>query len=234
MTSPSMQDDITRLSECLNTIVLEELSNSEYTSYFYIRNLLNRISQKQHNLTSYRLLDKASYALASLQANQEKRLNEAEKLLDYIECHYLDAYDQAKKYFESKAYTKLRMFYLSLKHRAITDVFNQLKNNMHSIEINVHKDAAFNEDKQQAQSLIQQDELKSFKEYQTMFEKMSLDRLLARVMQEIPENAGPLNPERLVIRSFKTLQELSPDYLSRLISYYESLLTLQLLTNLDR
>ena len=233
MISSSIQDDIIRLSESLNTIVLEELSNSEYINYFYIRNLLNRIGQKQHRLSSHRLINKASSALSNLQANQEKRFNEAKKLLEDVECHYLDAYDQAKMYFESKAYTKLRMFYLSLKHRAIVDVFTQLKNNMHSIELNVPNGASF-EGKQQAQSLIKQDELKSFKEYQTMFEKMSLDRLLAKVMQEIPENAGPLNPERLVIRSFKTLQELSPDYLGRLISYYESLLTLQLLGGVDR
>ena len=70
-------------------------------------------------------------------------------------------------------------------------------------------------------------DLQSFKEYQVMFEKMALDRLLAKVMQQIPENAGPLNPERLVIRSFKALQDISPEYLSHLISYYESLLILQ-------
>ncbi len=70
-------------------------------------------------------------------------------------------------------------------------------------------------------------ELQSFGQYQEMFEKMALDRLLAKVMQQIPENAGPLNPERLVIRSFKALQDISPEYLSRLLSYYESLLILQ-------
>ncbi|MFT6028787.1 MAG: hypothetical protein ACI8O8_000516 [Oleiphilaceae bacterium] len=70
-------------------------------------------------------------------------------------------------------------------------------------------------------------DLQSFRRYQVMFEKMALDRLLAKVMQQIPENAGPLNPERLVIRSFKALQDISPEYLSRLISYYESLLILQ-------
>ena len=74
-------------------------------------------------------------------------------------------------------------------------------------------------------------ELQSFKHYQDMFEKMALDRLLAKVMNQIPENAGPLNPERLVIRSFKALQDISPEYLSRLISYYESLLSLQTFNN---
>tara|TARA_R110001592_G_scaffold291131_1_gene560392 strand:+ start:27191 stop:27832 length:642 start_codon:yes stop_codon:yes gene_type:complete len=70
-------------------------------------------------------------------------------------------------------------------------------------------------------------DLQSFGEYQVMFEKMALDRLLSKVMQQIPENAGPLNPERLVVRSFKALQDISPEYLKRLISYYESLLILQ-------
>jgi len=70
-------------------------------------------------------------------------------------------------------------------------------------------------------------ELQALKHYQQLFEKMAVERLLNKVMQEIPENAGPLNPERVVIRCLSTLQDISPSYAMRLMGYYESLISLQ-------
>jgi len=61
-----------------------------------------------------------------------------------------------------------------------------------------------------------------------------VERLLNKVMQEIPENAGPLNPERVVIRCLSALQDISPAYALRLISYYESLICLQSLPLQDK
>jgi len=77
-------------------------------------------------------------------------------------------------------------------------------------------------------------ELQAVKQYQQLFEKMSVERLLNKVMQEIPENAGPLNPERVVIRCLSALQDISPAYALRLISYYESLICLQNLPLQDK
>ena len=77
-------------------------------------------------------------------------------------------------------------------------------------------------------------ELQAVKHYQQLFEKMAVERLLNKVMQEIPENAGPLNPERVVIRCLSALQDISPAYALRLISYYESLICLQNLPLQDK
>jgi hypothetical protein len=63
---------------------------------------------------------------------------------------------------------------------------------------------------------------------------MSVERLLNKVMQEIPENAGPLNPERMVIRCLSALQDISPVYAMRLIGYYEALIGLQSLPLSDK
>ena len=41
-----------------------------------------------------------------------------------------------------------------------------------------------------------------------------------------PENAGPLNPHMLVLRSLALMRQLSPDYLQRFLSHVDSLLWL--------
>lgn len=84
------------------------------------------------------------------------------------------------------------------------------------------------------QERLPRQDLQAVKHYQQMFEKMAVERLLNRVMQEIPENAGPLNPERMVIRCLSALQDISPAYAMRLISYYESLICLQSLPLQDK
>ena len=53
------------------------------------------------------------------------------------------------------------------------------------------------------------------------------EQRLTRVMQEGPEDAGPLNSQALIIRSLNTMHELSPGYINRFISYMDTLLWLE-------
>ena len=70
-------------------------------------------------------------------------------------------------------------------------------------------------------------ELKSVRHFRQSLEKISIEKLVARAMKEVPEDAGPLNPQMLVIRSLTTMRELSPQYLNRFVSYMDTLLWLE-------
>lgn len=48
-----------------------------------------------------------------------------------------------------------------------------------------------------------------------------------RAISECPEDAGPLNPQRLVIRALTTMEGLSADYTNRFMTYVDTLLYLQ-------
>ncbi len=50
---------------------------------------------------------------------------------------------------------------------------------------------------------------------------------LTRTIEEGPEDAGPLNSQALIIRSLTTMQELSPSYINRFVSYIDTLLWLE-------
>ena len=69
-------------------------------------------------------------------------------------------------------------------------------------------------------------ELKTVRESRATWARMSVDKQLALAMKRGPENAGPINSHNLVLRSLAMMQEISPGYLSRMVSYVDTLLFL--------
>jgi hypothetical protein len=52
---------------------------------------------------------------------------------------------------------------------------------------------------------------------------LSATRQLARSRESVPENAGPLNSSVLVHRALSLMQDVSPEYLHRFVSYADEL-----------
>ena len=69
-------------------------------------------------------------------------------------------------------------------------------------------------------------ELKTVRESRAAWARMSVDRQLSQAMKQAPVNAGPINSHMLVLRSLAMMQDISPDYLSRMVSYIDTLLAL--------
>jgi hypothetical protein len=69
-------------------------------------------------------------------------------------------------------------------------------------------------------------ELKIVRESRATWARMSVDKQLALAMKQAPKNAGPINSHMLVLRSLAMMQAISPDYLSRMVSYADTLLSL--------
>ncbi len=70
-------------------------------------------------------------------------------------------------------------------------------------------------------------ELKSLKQFRDSLAKEHAEQRVADALANKPENAGPLNPEMLAIRSLATIRDLSPDYLNRFVAYMDTLLWLE-------
>lgn len=69
-------------------------------------------------------------------------------------------------------------------------------------------------------------DLKTVRESRATWAKMSVERQLSLAMKQGPQNAGPINSHMLVLRSLAMMQDISPDYLSRFVSYVDTLLFL--------
>jgi hypothetical protein len=71
-----------------------------------------------------------------------------------------------------------------------------------------------------------QKELKSLRHFRTTWDRLVASRRLTDSMAKAPLNAGPLNSQRLVHRSLSLMHDVSPEYLSRFVSYVDTLLWL--------
>lgn len=66
-------------------------------------------------------------------------------------------------------------------------------------------------------------ELKVLDYFREAWSRVSTDRQLRQSLEQVPDNAGPLNSSRLVHRSLSLMRELSPGYLRQFLSYVDAL-----------
>ncbi|PLW69965.1 DUF2894 domain-containing protein [Pseudohalioglobus lutimaris] len=70
-------------------------------------------------------------------------------------------------------------------------------------------------------------ELKAARRFHSAMVKLNADKVVTQALEEVPAEAGPLNPQRLATRSLATMRDLSPHYLSRFVSYVDTLFWLE-------
>ena len=232
-TDTTSQFKLDQLTQQFDNLPVAHLSSANLTKRLYIASLINRAnlpSVRHKTLLLDNIMLKVEQALSELETALRQKQQKGQEQLTIIEEEYDYVFEKAQSLLEAQLFSELARLFKAVKQKKYTRSFNELVDEMSNNELDIsYSGLAEKEGKKTNQT-----QLKSFQQYQVMFEKMALSRLLSRVMKEIPENARPLNPERLVIRSFKVLQDISPDYLSRLLAYYESLLTLKLLNNADK
>ncbi|WP_101759856.1 DUF2894 domain-containing protein [Oceanicoccus sp. KOV_DT_Chl] len=70
-------------------------------------------------------------------------------------------------------------------------------------------------------------ELKSIRLFRESWSKIHSEQRVMHSINDGPEAPGPLNEQKLMIRSLETMRELSPQYLSRFVAYIDTLLWLE-------
>jgi hypothetical protein len=70
-------------------------------------------------------------------------------------------------------------------------------------------------------------ELKSYAPLRESLAALATARMLEREQRRKPADSGPLNPQRLALRSLESMRELSPAYLGRFVSYLDALFWLE-------
>jgi hypothetical protein len=70
-------------------------------------------------------------------------------------------------------------------------------------------------------------ELKTIRNFRNTWSKLSVDKEVARAIEQAPKNAGPINSHMLVLRSLALMRDISPDYLNRFMTYADTLLCLE-------
>jgi hypothetical protein len=69
-------------------------------------------------------------------------------------------------------------------------------------------------------------ELRTVRQHRSTWARLSVERRMAQSQALVPENAGPLNTQRLLHQALTLMRDASPDYVHRFISHVEALLWL--------
>lgn len=72
-----------------------------------------------------------------------------------------------------------------------------------------------------------QPELRAVQQFGSTWARLRVDQHLVRAQAQQPENAGPLNSQRLALQTLQTLRGLSPAYLQRFMAHADALLWLE-------
>jgi Protein of unknown function (DUF2894) len=70
-------------------------------------------------------------------------------------------------------------------------------------------------------------ELRSAQRFRETWERLGAEGQVRRALDRAPVNAGPLNPQRLMLDTLARMGELSPHYLRRFLAHTETLLWLE-------
>ena len=70
-------------------------------------------------------------------------------------------------------------------------------------------------------------ELRSAQRFRETWERIAAESQVQQVQARAPQNAGPLNPQRLMGNTLAQMGELSPHYLRRFLAHAETLLWLE-------
>lgn len=73
----------------------------------------------------------------------------------------------------------------------------------------------------------QPNELQALAYFRRTWARLAVNRSMNQSLAKTPKNAGPLNSHRLVLRALQLMQETSPAYLNRFVSYVDALLALE-------
>jgi len=70
-------------------------------------------------------------------------------------------------------------------------------------------------------------ELRAVRQFSATWARLRVEQQLARALARQPDNAGPLNSQRLMLQALQRLAQLSPAYLQRFMAHADALLWLE-------
>jgi hypothetical protein len=185
--------------------------------------------------------------LHTYQQRFERSLAEAAAILEQLSAHSQDVTGQAQSLFAAREFRQLRRLQAQLVSSAKADGLAELASCLdherqsntrgkHGLEdqmLRQERDIAATVSDAASQPGISTpprtgpDELASGRQLRRSQNRSSTRLRVQRAISECPDDAGPLNPQKLVIRALTTMEGLSPDYTNRFMTYVDTLLYLQ-------
>lgn len=191
----------------------------------YIEALARRAAEREGRLKG--LLDaRAFQALAAFKARFDAARNEAESIAAQGVRQYPHVAEMLQQHLASGDFKILRTCIAKLEARDRTASLGALTRLLEQTERTGQAAPGDAAARPQAPAGARP-ELRTVRRFRDDLSRLSADRQVAQALEQAPKNAGPINSHMLVLRSLALMRDISPDYLSRFISYADTLLFLE-------
>ena len=184
----------------------------------YLQVLANRANDHQ-NLAK-RLLDaKLAQALLVFKAKFEQAQGDCRDVVAQTVLHYPQAAGDLQRLLTTGDFKAVRRLVDTLKSHANCVTLGDLTRAI----------ARQSSNKVDSHSVVTTGlrmELQTTQYFRETWSKLNVGKRVTQALNQAPQNAGPINSHRLVLRSLATMRDISPDYLSRFTSYVDTLLSL--------
>jgi len=240
-----------KLKQLMSDLNSGYMKNSDPVRFDYIQSLYQRLSS-HHNDANADLIEKLQTNADLYMANLGEARSVAADTLERVSADFPEQAEAAKLLFDQCQFRQLGQLSTSLiKHQSGEASVEVLRELTKSINQQVDQSDVTDEDQpmsfdkvlyQQEQSARQvpsdsvpsssdgsgeQLVMQSMKHFRQSMKHFNIDKIIARAIDEGPENPGPLNPQMLAIRSLTQMRDLSPTYLRRFAGQIETLLWLE-------
>tara|TARA_R110002073_G_scaffold39270_16_gene112119 strand:+ start:6827 stop:7516 length:690 start_codon:yes stop_codon:yes gene_type:complete len=183
--------------------------------FHYIQAMTAR-AERQHTAVARLLLSKAWHALQSYQTQLVEQRAAAAPLLEQASARHPDLAEQARQLYDSCEFKALRRLARTQQQYDAPDSLASLTRQLQAGT--GESDSATSGDSQ---------ELKAVHHFREALQRQHADKLVTQAIMDAPESAGPLNPQKLALRSLAIMREESPEYLARFVSYVDTVFWLE-------
>lgn len=188
--------------------------------FYYLETLAQRTHGRQGRVKQ--LLEcKLVQALGVFQARFVQAQSEARRAIDeHIAGHAAPLVADVQRLLEAGDFQAVRQHLAAFKK-------SQPKASLAELSSYLAQHGALQEQVGLGQGAGSRGELKTTRYFRNTWSKLSVDKRVTQALEQAPQNAGPMNSHRLVLRSLALMREISPDYLNRFTSYVDTLLCLE-------
>jgi hypothetical protein len=238
-----------KLSKSFAEINLAYVDNTDPLRFDYIQNLYKRLSgSEKHGNTE--LIDKTQASIDLYITRLADRRSDVATTLEKIEANFPQQMETAKSLFEQCQFRQVEQLLNSaIKQQAADANVELLRQLTNGINSQAEEDEA-DPQSMSFDKILYQHELsarqltgntsglpvdgsgeqlvmQSMKHFRQSMKHFNIDQVIARAINQGPENPGPLNPQMLAIKSLTQMRDLSPMYLRRFAAQIETLLWLE-------
>lgn len=184
----------------------------------YLQVLAVRANDHQ-NLVKHLLDAKLAQALAVFKAQFEQAQGECRDAVAQAVLHYPQAAGDLQRLLATGDFKAVRRFIATLKSTGNRVTLGDLTRSL----------ARQSANKVDAHSVVTtglRAELRTTQYFRETWSRLNVGKRVTQELHHLPQNAGPINSHRLVLKSLEIMRDISPDYLSRFTSYVDALLCL--------